>query len=76
MNLKSKLEEFKLSNECSLNIYITGDEKYYVLEINYQRSRFIAEKQYPNNYYGVGDMEEEKSKYRSENDVKEYFGII
>jgi hypothetical protein len=76
MNLKSKLEEIKISNECFMNIYITGDEKHYVLEINYQKSRFIAEKQYPNNYYGVGDMEEEKSKYRSEHDVKKYFGIV
>ena len=48
MNLKSKLEEIKISNECFLNIYITYDEKYYVLEINYQKSLFIAEKQYPN----------------------------
>lgn len=76
MVLKNKLEQIKLSNDCHLNIYITCDERHYVLELNYQKSRFIAEKQFPNNYNGVAAMENEKLKYRNENDVKRYFGII
>ena len=76
MVIKNKLEQIKLSSECHLNIYITYDEKNYVLELNYQKSRFIAEKQFPNNFDGVARMENEKLKYRNEDDVKKYFGII
>lgn len=75
MVLKNKLEQIEISNECHLNIYITYDEQHYILELNYLKSRFVAEKQYPNNYNGVASMENEKLKYRNEEDVKRYFGI-
>ena len=76
MDLRSKLEEYKLSENCFLNTYITYDEKNYVLEINYLDGRFVAEKTFPNDYNGIGRMEEVKNQYRDENDVKRYFGII
>jgi hypothetical protein len=76
MGLKNKLEQLSLSNECHVSIYITCDEKHYILELNYQKNRFVAEKQYPNTLFGVAEMEHEKLKYRNEDDVKEYFGII
>ena len=76
MELKSKLEEKKISEDCVLNIYISYDEQSYVLEINYLDGRFVAEKTFPNNYDGIAYMEEVKGLYRNENDVKRYFGII
>ena len=76
MNLKSKLEEKAISENCSLNTYITYDETNYVLEINYLDGKFISEKQFANNYIGIAKMEEAKDLYRNEEDVKRYFGLI
>lgn len=76
MNLKSKLEEVKIGESCFLNTYISHDELNYILEINYLEGRFVAEKQFPNDFNGIAYMEEVKSLYRSEDDVKRYFGII
>lgn len=76
MNLKEKLEECKLSEDCFINTYITYDEKSYILEINYLEGRFVSEKTFPNNKSGVARMEEEKHVYRDENDVKRYFKLI
>lgn len=75
MDLKSKLEEKKISEGCSLNTYITYDEQSYVLEISYLNGKFIAEKTFPNNFSGIADMEEIKDQYRNENDIKRYFDI-
>lgn len=76
MNLKSKLESRKISDNCYINTYITYDEKKYILEINYMDGKFVSEKEFFNNYKGVGLMEETKGLYNNENDVKNYFGII
>ena len=76
MNLKSKLENYPLSDNCFLNIYITYDEKNYVFEIDYLDGKFVSEKQFANNYQGIAQMEEVKSQYRNEDDVKRHFGII
>jgi hypothetical protein len=76
VDLKSKLEEKKISDGCSLNTYITYDEQSYILEINYLDGKFVAEKIFPNNYMGIAEMEEVKGHYRNENDIKRYFDII
>jgi hypothetical protein len=76
VNLKSKLEEEKICDTCSLNTYITYDEKNYILEINYLDGKFISEKIFTNDFNGISAMEEIKNQYRNENDVKKYFGII
>lgn len=76
MNLRSKLEEKKISDDCFLNTYITYDEQNYVLEINYLDGKFIAEKIFTNDFNGVANMEEVRNNYESERDVKKYFGII
>lgn len=76
MNLKSKLEEEKICDTCSLSTYITYDEKNYILEINYLDGRFVSEKIFTNDFNGISAMEEIKNQYRNEDDVKRYFGII
>ena len=76
LGTKTELESKKISDDCFLKTYITHDEKTYILEINYKSGRFVSEKQFPNNFNGVAYMEEVKSCYRDENDVKRYFGII
>lgn len=73
---KSKLEEVKIGNSCFLNTYITNDELSYILEINYLEGKFVSEKKFSNDFNGIAYMEEVKSLYRNENDVKRYFGII
>lgn len=74
--IKTFLEEKKVSEQCSLNTYITYDEENYVLEINYLDGKFVAEKQFSNSINGVARMEETISQIKNENDVKRYFGII
>jgi hypothetical protein len=76
VNLKTELESKKISDNCFLKTYITYDEKTYILEINYRSGRFVAEKQFSNDFNGIAHMEEIKSQYRSEEDVKRHFGII
>lgn len=76
MNHKSKLEEVKIGDNCFLNTYITNDELNYILEINYLEGKFVAEKHFSNDFNGIAYMEEVKSLYRNENDVKRYFGLI
>ena len=76
LNLKSKLETYQLSDNCVINTYITYDENNYVLEIDYMNGKFTAEKTFINNYYGIAEMEEVRTQYRNEDDVKKYFGII
>jgi hypothetical protein len=76
-NLKNKLEEIEVVPEkCYLNIYIRADESSYVLEINYMKGKFIAEKNFPVNQKGVEAMEEIKNQYKSELDFRRYFEII
>ncbi len=74
--LRSKLEEKKISDNCYINIYISYDEKTYILEINYLGGKFVTEKIFPNDFRGISEMEEVKNNYRNDNDVKRYFGII
>lgn len=76
MDLKTELESKELSKDCFLTTYITYDEKTYILEINYRDGRFVAEKQFPNDYNGIAHMEEIRNQYRNEDDVKRYFGLI
>lgn len=76
LNLKTKLDSKKISKDCFLITYITYDEQNYVLEINYKSGRFVSEKQFPNSYNGIVNMEEEINLYKSEEDVRKYFDII
>ena len=76
VGLKTELESKELSENCKIVTYITYDEKTYVLEINLNDGRFVAEKQFSNDFNGIAHMEEIKSQYRSEDDVKRHFGII
>lgn len=76
MDLKSELEKIKISENSFLKVYIAIDEENYVLELNYLDGQFVSEKMFPNNIDGVAYMEEVKNLYRSENDVKRYFGLI
>lgn len=76
MDQKSKLEQVKIGDNCFLNTYITNDELNYILEINYLDGKFVAEKQFSNDFNGIAYMEEVKSLYRNENDVRRYFGLI
>ena len=76
MENKLKLEEKVISSNCTLNTYITRDERSYVLEINYLKGRFVSEKFFSNDLEGVELMEEAKELFKTEYDIKEYFGII
>lgn len=76
MNPRNKLEEIKISENCKVNIFISMDETSYILQINYLDGKFISEKSFANNFNGIASMEEVKNFYKSENDVKRYFGII
>lgn len=75
MDLKEKLEEWTISDNCSINTYISYDEQNYILEINYMDGRFISEKLFPNNQSGVARMEELKHRYKCEEDVRKYFEL-
>ena len=76
MNLKTQLEKQTISDSCYICTYITSDEEHYILEINYLDGKFISEKTFPNNTYGIGRMEEIKELYKSENDILLHFGLI
>ena len=76
LNLKTELESKEITQDCFLRTYITYDEKTYILQIDYKDGKFIAEKQFPNDYNGIANMEEVKSQYRSEEDVRRYFDIF
>lgn len=73
---KSKIEEQQVCDKCVLTTYITHDENYYILELNYMDGKFISEKHYPNDYNGFQDMEMFRSSYKEECDVKKHFGLI
>jgi hypothetical protein len=76
MEDKSKLEEKVISKNCIIATYITKDERSYVLQINYLQGRFISEKLFSNDLDGIELMEEAKELFKTEYDIKEYFGII
>lgn len=76
IGLKTELESKEIAKDCFLRTYIAYDEKTYILQIDYKDGRFIAEKQFPNDYNGIVNMEEVKSQYRSEEDVKRHFDIL
>lgn len=76
MDKKSKLEERKISDKSSVSIYISEDEKNYIFEISYLQGKFISQKTFSNNLDGIAKMEEIKDVYKTEHDIKEYFGII
>jgi hypothetical protein len=76
MSQKSKLEERKISDKSSVSIYITDDEKSYIFEISYLQGKFISQKIFSNDFDGIAKMEEIKDAYKTEYDIKEYFGIF
>lgn len=76
METRSKLEEKKISTNCIIKTYITGDEKTYILEIDYLQGKFVSEKRFSNDFKGIASMEEVKNLYKSEHDIQSYFGII
>lgn len=76
IDLKTELDSKQISKNCFLRTYITYDEKTYILQIDYKSGRFVAEKQFSNNYEGIVDMEEMKNQFRSEEDVKRHFDIF
>tara|TARA_R100000951_G_scaffold115132_2_gene122219 strand:+ start:7310 stop:7546 length:237 start_codon:yes stop_codon:yes gene_type:complete len=76
LEIKSELEKIEISDNSFLKVYLNNNENIYVLEINYLNGKFIAEKKFSKNLDGVASMEEIKDLYRSESDVKRYFGIL
>jgi len=75
MDLKSKLEEKKISDQAKLVTYVSYDDEHLYFEINYLNGKFVSEKVFPNNYKSVELIEELKQQYRNEHDVKKHFGI-
>lgn len=76
IDTKTKLESNRLSEKCFINIYISKNEKMYILELDYLNGRFVAQKNFPNSLDGVAYMEETRDLFKNEEDVKKYFGII
>lgn len=75
MNIKSKLESKKITDNFYINTYITYDETEYIMELDYMDSKFVAEKKFPNCQKGVDEMEEALKLYKNEQDIKKYFGL-
>lgn len=76
MSNKFKLEEKIICKNCVINTYIAQDEKNYILQIDYLQGKFISEKTFANDLNGIELMEETKNLFKTEYDIKEYFGII
>jgi len=76
MENKFKLEEKVICKNCIINTYIAGDEQSYILQINYLQGKFISEKIFTNDLNGIELMEETKNLFKTEYDIKEYFGIF
>jgi len=76
MEDRIKLEDKTISKNCIINTYINKNEEFYILEINYLKGKFISEKIFTNDLNGVELMEETIKLFRTENDIKEYFGIF
>lgn len=76
IDTKTKLECNKLSDKCFVNVYISKNETSYILELDYLNGRFVAQKIFPNSLDGVAYMEETRGLFKSEDDIKKYFGII
>lgn len=73
---KSKLEEKIIAKDCIISVYITADESSYILQIDYLKGKFISEKFFSNDLKGIEYMEDTKELFKTEHDIKEYFGII
>jgi hypothetical protein len=73
---KIELEQQKIDHNCVIKTFLTKDERYYILQLNYMGGKYVAEKTYSNNMIGVGYMEEFKQLYRNEYDFKKYFGFV
>lgn len=76
MEDRLKLEEKNICKNCTLNTYITKDEKNYILQINYLEGRFVSEKIFTNDLNGIELMEESKEFFKTEYDIRQYFGIF
>lgn len=76
MSNKFKLEEKTICKNCVINTYIAQDEKNYILQIDYLQGKFVSEKTFANDLNGIELMEETKNLFKTEYDIKEYFGII
>jgi hypothetical protein len=76
MEDRIKLEDKTISKNCIINTYINKNEEFYILEINYLKGKFISEKIFTNDLNGVELMEETIKLFKTEYDIKEYFGIF
>lgn len=76
MDDKFKLEEKIVCKNCVINTYIARDEKNYILQIDYLQGKFVSEKIFTNDLNGIELMEEAKDLFKTEYDIRGYFGII
>lgn len=75
MNNIKVIEEENVTDDLTVTTSIGYDEVSIYLTINYMQGKFTIQKSFRNNYIGLEEFEIEKNKFRTEEDVKKYFGI-
>lgn len=75
MNNIKVIEEESVTDNLTVTTSIGYDEVSIYLTVNYMQGKFTIQKSFRNNYMGLEEFEIEKNKFRTEEDVKKYFGI-
>jgi len=75
MNNTKVIEEESVTDNLTVTTSIGYDEVSIYLTVNYMHGKFTIQKSFRNNYMGLEEFEIERNKFRTEEDVKKYFGM-
>lgn len=69
------IEEYEPADNVKIQISVTYDETRVYLDVLYLEGKFTIQRNYPNNYIGLQNLEEDKQEFETEEQVKKYFGL-
>lgn len=72
---RNTIEQCVLTTRLVHKLQITTDEEDLFLIIDYMDGRFMIEKRFHNNFWGVEQMNVERNKFNTEEKVIQYLGI-
>ena len=73
--VKQMLEKHNITENLQHVINITLDQQYLSVRVDFRNGKFVTEKIFPNNIFGLESLQEFKDSMNTEDKVKAYFKL-
>jgi hypothetical protein len=74
-DIRQMLEKHNITENLQHVINITLDQQYLSVRVDYRGGKFVTEKTFPNNMFGLEALQEFKDSMNTEDKVKSYFKL-